>query len=95
LQFAYLRKHYIISVSFFAYSGLGLGQYISAGIVERCHGRKIGVNSEAGRGNTVWYIAVWRSLIPNAVLRCKYHRLTASYHNGMLVLRNKTTFIAA
>ena len=35
-------------------SGLGLGLYISADIVQR-HGGQIGVNSELGAGSTFWF----------------------------------------
>jgi chemotaxis family two-component system sensor kinase Cph1 len=36
------------------FSGLGLGLYISAGIVQK-HGGKIGVNSEPDKGSTFWF----------------------------------------
>jgi hypothetical protein len=38
-------------------------------------------------------LRMFGKLVPNAILCCKYHRLAAGYHNGMLVLRYKTTFI--
>ncbi|RFZ94602.1 PAS domain S-box protein [Mucilaginibacter conchicola] len=48
------ERYYRVDSSGVQYSGLGLGLYISAEIVER-HGGKIGVNSDTGRGSTFWF----------------------------------------
>lgn len=48
------ERYYRVDSSGLQYSGLGLGLYISAEIVER-HGGQIGVKSEAGRGSTFWF----------------------------------------
>ncbi|MBL4677286.1 MAG: PAS domain-containing protein [Mucilaginibacter sp.] len=48
------ERYYRVDSTGVQYSGLGLGLYISAEIVER-HGGKIGVNSDAGRGSSFWF----------------------------------------
>ncbi len=47
-------RYYRVSDSGLQFSGLGLGLYISAEIVDR-HGGKIGVLSNLGRGSTFWF----------------------------------------
>jgi PAS domain S-box-containing protein len=47
-------RYYRVSDSGLQFSGLGLGLYISAEIVDR-HGGKIGVLSSLGRGSTFWF----------------------------------------
>lgn len=48
------ERYYRVESSGVQYSGLGLGLYISAEIVER-HGGKIGATSETGQGSTFWF----------------------------------------
>ncbi|WP_026898182.1 PAS domain-containing sensor histidine kinase [Daejeonella oryzae] len=48
------ERYYRVDSSGVQYSGLGLGLYISADIIER-HGGKIGVYSEKGIGSTFWF----------------------------------------
>ncbi len=47
-------RYYRVDTSGFQYSGLGLGLYISADIIER-HGGKIGVVSKENEGSTFWF----------------------------------------
>lgn len=47
-------RYYRADDSGYQVSGLGLGLYISAEIIQR-HGGKIGVESEAGAGTTFWF----------------------------------------
>jgi signal transduction histidine kinase len=47
-------RYYRVDASGIKFSGLGLGLYISAEIIER-HGGQIGVNSEPGIGSTFWF----------------------------------------
>ncbi|WP_316788716.1 PAS domain S-box protein [Pedobacter frigoris] len=47
-------RYFRADVSGFQVSGLGLGLYISADIIER-HDGKIGVDSEEGKGSTFWF----------------------------------------
>jgi signal transduction histidine kinase len=48
------ERYYRVDTSGIQYSGLGLGLYISAEIIER-HGGEMGVESEIGKGSTFWF----------------------------------------
>lgn len=54
-QFHLFDRYYRVDTSGIQFSGLGLGLYISAEIIQRHHG-KIGVNSTVGQGSTFWFI---------------------------------------
>jgi PAS domain S-box-containing protein len=48
------KRYYRVDATGLQYSGLGLGLYISAEIIER-HGGTIGVETEMGKGSTFWF----------------------------------------
>ncbi|XHR92441.1 sensor histidine kinase [Mucilaginibacter sp. UC70_90] len=48
------ERYYRVDTSGIQYSGLGLGLYISAEIIE-LHGGKMGVESEVDKGSTFWF----------------------------------------
>ncbi|WP_121809680.1 PAS domain-containing sensor histidine kinase [Mucilaginibacter kameinonensis] len=48
------ERYYRVDTSGIQYSGLGLGLYISAEIIER-HGGEMGVESEVDKGSTFWF----------------------------------------
>ena len=47
-------RYYRASYNGRAYSGLGLGLYISSEIIKR-HGGEMGVESELGKGSSFWF----------------------------------------
>lgn len=48
------ERYYRVDANGLQYSGLGLGLYISADIIER-HGGKIGAESQEGKGSVFWF----------------------------------------
>jgi signal transduction histidine kinase len=48
------HRYFRVEVTSQNYSGMGLGLYISKGIIER-HGGRMGVFSKEGEGSTFWF----------------------------------------
>lgn len=53
LQYIF-KRYFRVEVTSQNYSGMGLGLYISKGIIKR-HGGDMGVNSREGEGSTFWF----------------------------------------